>query len=103
MGKIIKTNGEITDYFPTNKIEFSLEELSSAVGGHIEIVTTMDEKHYMILNEEGKLNDLPINHKATEMFSGNKNGFRDMIVGDVVLCTSKEAGMEYNNEIWNND
>jgi len=93
MGKIIKSNGEIIDYFPKNKTEFSLEELSSVVNGHIEIVATMDNKQYLILNEGGKLNDLPINHKATEIYCGNK--IVDYIVGDVVLCTPKEAGMEY--------
>jgi hypothetical protein len=97
MGKIIKTNGEIIDFSPKEKNgEFSLEELQSVVGGYIELVRCLDGKNFMIINEDGKGLKLPINHKATEIYSGNR--LVDFIVGDVVLCNSIEAGMNFNND-----
>lgn len=98
MGKIIKSNGEILDYTPKNKNgEFSLEELNSVVGGYIEMVRCIDGKNFMILNEDGKAMQLPINHKATELYCGNS--LVDFILGDVVICNAKEAGMSFNNDI----
>lgn len=97
MGKIIKTNGEILDYTPKNKSgEFSLKELNSVVGGYIEVVRCLDNKNFLIINEDGKSMNLDVNHKATELYCGNR--LVDFIVGDVVLCNAKEAGMNFNND-----
>ena len=97
MGKIIKSNGEILDYTPKKKNgEFSLEELNSVVGRYIEMVSCIDGKNFMIINEDGKSMQLPINHKATELYCGNS--FIDFIVGDVVICNAIEAGMNFNND-----
>lgn len=90
MGKIIKTSGEIIDFNPANGKEFTLEEMQGVVGGYIELTLTADEKNYMVINEEGKLNSLPLNPKATEIFNGNTNSLRDIIVGDVLLASPSE-------------
>jgi hypothetical protein len=60
MATLIKANGEEKNVFPNNKKDFQLDELQKFVGGLIEIVKTKDGKT-MVINEEGKINDLPIN------------------------------------------
>ena len=83
---IIKRPDE--DYGHMTAISFSLENLQKTVGGPIEVVTIMDsllgEPLRMIINEEGKLRNLPYNF----MFCGG----RDYIVGDVIVCGLNEAG-----------
>ena len=86
MATLIKSNGEETNVLPKNKTDFKLDELQNFVGGIIEIVKTKDGKT-MVINEEGKVNDLPFNQKATEIYLYNEH---DFIAGDVVVCESNE-------------
>jgi hypothetical protein len=88
MAKIYKINGETEDVTPKNRKSFSLEELQSFVGGYIEMVYLKDKK-IMIVNEEGKLNGLPANVKATEIFDENFPDSFDVIVGDVLITEKK--------------
>lgn len=81
MATIIKTSGEIIECEPENKKDFSLKELQSIVGGYIELINLKDGK-LMIVNEEGLINLLPRNKKASEMI----DGFFGFIVGDVLIC-----------------
>jgi hypothetical protein len=78
---ILKADGT-TEEFNDN----SLDGLQKAVGGYIQIIPTLDGK-IMVLNEEGKMNDLPYNKKATEMANIFPN---DYIVGDVVIAEENE-------------
>lgn len=78
MAQIIKTTGEIIETEPSNGTDFSLTELQAVVGGFIEVVYLPDGR-LMVVNEEGKLNGLPINEKASELYP-------DLIVGDVLVC-----------------
>jgi len=59
-----------------------LEILQKAVAGFIERVTTTDGRE-MWINEEGNLNGLPLNHKASILWEGSD--FGDPICGDVVI------------------
>jgi len=86
MATLIKSNGEEINVLPKNKTDFTLEELQKYVGGLIEIVRTKDNKT-MVINEEGKINNLPINQKATAIYP--YNGY-DFIVGDVLICQEDE-------------
>jgi len=86
MAILIKSNGEEINVLPKNKRDFTLEELQKLVSGLIEIVRTKDNKT-MVINEEGKINDLPINYKATEIYPYNEF---DFIVGDVLICQENE-------------
>jgi hypothetical protein len=86
MATLIKSNGEETNVLPKNKTDFKLDELQNYVGGFIEIVKTKDGRT-MVINEEGKINELPINQKATDLYL---HGNFDFIVGDVVVCNSNE-------------
>ena len=83
MARWIKTNGETIEVHPKNGVDFSLEELQGFVGGFIEIVR-VDDDRIMVVNEEGKLNELPVNGIATYMA-------RELIVGDVLVCKADEV------------
>lgn len=85
MAKLYKTSGEIVEIEPENGSDFSLEELQSFVDGHIELVY-LNEDEMMIVNEEGKLRNLPYNQNATARFN-KEMGFRaDYIAGDALIC-----------------
>lgn len=66
MGKWIKTDGTEVEVAPkdTKTWCYSLKELQDMVNGSIEIVRLTKEL-IMVVNEEGAVNDLPINDKAT--------------------------------------
>ena len=59
--------------------------LQTAVGGLIE-VKTLQSGYTLIMNEEGKLQGLPINQRATEIWLAHFPNFPDVIVGDVVIA-----------------
>lgn len=57
----IKTDGTMQKVTPKNGEYFVLEELQAYVGGYIELVCISDDI-WMYCNEEGRLEDLPVNH-----------------------------------------
>lgn len=59
--------------------------LQMAVGGLIE-PKTLASGYTLIMNEEGKLQGLPINSRATEIWLANFPNFPDVILGDVVIA-----------------
>ena len=69
MAKIYKMNGEVLDIEPKNGQDFQLEELQTIVGGLIQIIEINDTE-IMVINEEGKLENLPLN--AQRLFIRNK-------------------------------
>ena len=75
----IKANGEKIEVTPHNGVHFSLKELQTFVGGYIEMVLTKDQQT-MVVNEEGRLNNLPVNHQASAMVTYGP------ILGDVLVC-----------------
>lgn len=88
MAKIIKANGEIKNISDIDK--FNLNFLKGVVGGWIEVVY-LDNGDLMVVNEEGKLLGLPINHQATNIVhSMCKYLQHDTIVGDVLVCKSTQ-------------
>ena len=81
--KWIKTNGRIMNVYPNNGKDFSLEEMQHMVGGHIEVVYPPSAQGaVLVVNEEGKLDGLPINQLASAAYANPD----DVIVGDVLLC-----------------
>lgn len=66
----------------------TLEDLQRYVGGYIEAVSLVrdgDDEAIMWLNEEGKLNGLPANEKATRLAREFGGVGRDVIVGNAVM------------------
>lgn len=85
MAKLIKVNGEEIEISPKNGTDFSLEELQNYVDGYIEIVNLRSENNIMIINEEGAINDMPVNLKASMIYSKEFN-VNQCIYGNVVVC-----------------
>lgn len=85
---VITTGGAILEVAPANNHDFSLDELQKIVGGYIDIIN-LTESQIMVLNDEGKLNGLPINEEATKLFRTAYKGTNDYIVGDVLVCDTK--------------
>lgn len=77
----IKADGTTLEVVPSNGTNFSLAELQAFVGGYIERVECPDGRE-MYCNEEGKLQNLPVNTIATKL-----SGLfpYDLVVGDVVV------------------
>lgn len=87
MAKLIKTNGEEIEISPKNGTDFSLEELHDYVDGYIEVVNLRSENNIMIVNEEGAINGMSVNLKASMIYSKAFN-VNQPIYGDVVVCKS---------------
>jgi len=64
----------------------SLESMQQAVGGRIQIIRFGSQEQLMVLDEEGKLKNKPINKVATLL--ANIHG--DYIVGDVLIAEDGE-------------
>jgi hypothetical protein len=75
---------------PENGTDFSLEELQGFVEGHIEVVCLKDGM-IMVVNEEGKLNGLPFNTRATLAYNRGTGRYDDIIVGNALVCKSEEV------------
>lgn len=89
MAKLYKTSGETLDVEPRNGTDFQYDELNSFVGGLIEIIW-LNNEDLMVVNEEGKLKDLPFNEKATELYGSIFGESTDFIVGDALICKSNQ-------------
>lgn len=79
--QFISMNGMIENVVPKNGIHFELDELQAFVGGYIERVVCPDGRE-MYVNEEGKLQWLNINIKASELSGLYPH---DMICGNVIV------------------
>lgn len=88
MGQILKTDGTTVKVSPKNGKDYTLEEMQEIVGGYIEIVPCVDSTKILVINEEGKLENLPINVEATRIADIS---IWDCIVGDALLCESDEV------------
>lgn len=79
---IIMADGLLKKVDPANGTDFSLNELNEIVDGYIEVLHIGDK--LLVCNEEGKLNNLSYNAKATRLI--NAAGIKDYIVGNVLFC-----------------
>lgn len=62
----------------------SFEKYQEIVGGYIQIIKVTDGIN-MVINEEGRLLNLPVNRKATDFLQAHTNQKVVDIVGNVVL------------------
>jgi hypothetical protein len=83
---LIKTDGTRKPMAPANGKHFDLKELQQAVGGYIEI--RYWGEMVAVMNEDGKMQGLPVNPTATLLGRGFlHNG--DEVVGDIVLTPAE--------------
>ena len=74
--------------------EPTLEEAQEFVGGYVEGIT-FPNGDYLIVNEEGKLMNLPLNSEATMMWRATFTkeeysfGYDDFVVGPAILIKAK--------------
>ena len=67
-------------------IDGSLEGMQKTVGGYIEAIALDDQGTCLICNEEGKINDLPLNRVMVD-----ENGrLTDIIAGTFFVCGTDE-------------
>lgn len=91
MAQIINTDGTTQTVEPKNGTDFKLEELQEIVGGYIEIVD-LNNGQILVINEEGKLNNLEVNSPATSIAHQAGAIYAwDCIVGNVLLCNSNQV------------
>jgi len=83
---LVMPNGKTEHVNPKNGTDFSLEELQGFVDGYVQIIN-MQNGERMVVNEEGKIRNLPINETAT-LFAKFKSGImpNDYIVGTALVC-----------------
>ena len=80
-----------------SKDEPSLKEAQDFVGGYVEGIT-LPNGDYLIVNEEGKLKDLPLNPEATALWKATFDndqyitGRNDFVVGPAILI--KKAALK---------
>ena len=88
--KEINTTAAEFKIIDDSKDEPSLEQAQEFVGGYVEGIT-FPNGDYLIVNEEGKLMDLPLNPEATALWRAtfdNDNyitGRKDFVVGPAIL------------------
>ena len=88
MAKGITAAGVISEVQPKNGKFFELEELQKVVGGYIEIIDLGNDQ-LMVVNEEGKLEDVPYNFFATQMYQRSTRVL-DYIAGNALVCSSNQ-------------
>ena len=77
-----------------SKDEPTLESAQEFVGGYVEGIT-FPNGDYLLINEEGKLRNLPLNPEATALWRAtfdNDNyitGRKDFVVGPAILIKAK--------------
>lgn len=80
---LIRTNGSMQ-----LKKKMTLEEMQSFVEGLIQIVPFDDETE-IVVNDEGKLDNLPVNQIATQYWT-DRYGYTDVIVGNAIIAMKGE-------------
>ena len=92
----MKTNTETSEFkiIDNQKDEPDLKAAQEFVGGYVEGIT-FPNGDYLIINEEGKIHNLPLNPEATTLwrstFTKDKYlfGYDDFVVGPAILIKKK--------------
>lgn len=101
MAKLYRTDGTVSEVRPLNGRAFTLAELQGFVGGLIEVITFPDGSE-ACLNDEGRINGMPLNVEASRVwcqhfpldrYPDNNPG---TVYGDVVVGSAREMGAEEN-------
>ena len=92
--KEINTKASEFKIIEDSKDEPDLKSAQEFVGGYVEGIT-FPNGDYLIVNEEGKLKNLPLNEEATTLwratFTKDKYafGYDDFVVGPAILIKKK--------------
>lgn len=104
MATLYRANGTEEEITPADGHGFTLEELQALVGGFIEMVTLgisypdrKKERKALIIDEEGKLKNKPVNDLASVVwhsYATRAGLMPDHIVGDAVLVLVTGEGTD---------
>lgn len=84
---LLTANGTQLPFPPANGRNFTLDELQLAVKGYIQVVDLRGTDLLLIINEEGKIHELPPNGPATREARRTGSIFHDdHIAGDALVC-----------------
>lgn len=87
---VILTNGSLNVYAVQDGRTPTLDWLQKQVGGYIEVAAVcLHGKLRMVVNEEGLLQELPLNATATDLYRGTSN-----IVGTAVVLKQHGSDLE---------
>ena len=92
--KEINTKASEFKIIEDSKDEPSLKEAQEFVGGYVEGIT-FPNGDYLIINEEGKIKNLPLNPEATALWRATFTkeeysfGYDDFVVGPAILIKAK--------------
>ena len=95
-GAVIKNNTLVMEqdasvinyYFSKKEDKPSLEKLQKMVDGYIQVVDAHNGDQ-IVMDEEGKLKNKPINYEATKHWIGENANAYDYVVGDAVILSGK--------------
>ncbi len=93
MARWIQANGTEQIVHPANRVEFTLEEMKTYIGGGYLEAVPFTRTEIMYVDEEGVLKQLPLNEKASEELSLVR-GRPIPICGDVLIASKRETGDE---------
>lgn len=88
------TDGHAKEITPANGTDFTLDEMYGYVGDPVEFLA-LPSGQVMLINEEGKLNDLPKNEQATEIWKREypieqyPDNNDELIVGNAIVCDAE--------------
>jgi len=104
MALLVKSDGTIAVTLPHDGSEFTLKELQTFVGGHIEVLKIHGsiagyegEFEMMVCNEDGIALGLPVNMIATAFYMdggidlARPDVAASLVLGDVLLCKHGEV------------
>jgi hypothetical protein len=91
MATLIKASGAQEEIKPISGNSFTLAEIQEHVGGYFEMQRMANGK-LMLMDEDGKMKQKPINREASILLFGNRAGIVDFVVGNVLVGTKKEFG-----------
>jgi hypothetical protein len=99
MATLYGTDGRTKEVRPSNGVHWTEEELQGLVGGYVQVVSTIGGE-FMVINDNGKSEDLELNIPATRLYI---YGRQDVIVGPaVVVSTRLELDGPVGKEEWEN-
>jgi len=95
--RIIKTTGEVVPLPPpANGTDYQLSELRSFVGAQYIELVRIDDRNFMVVDEDYLAKRPPFNRIATEMYNEMLflNGYLDeshIVLGDVAIIDSTQV------------
>lgn len=87
MATILYPDNTTKEVSPANGKDFSLAELKESIGGGYIELCRVDQGHYLVIDEEGKLKGMSYNHTASVIYGSQS----DVIVGPALYCKMSEV------------